>query len=142
MNKDLRWNKKGNHKNMAWLESLRCHLKQFNAAWKVGLIILALVLFLGILSRVTTTFDVDQDPMVRKILVQILQKVKDCYVQAEQDSNPSIALQHIGMAKGFMQSALSIASADQIYKTTSVNMADLGFRLDQRFQQLQALKTQ
>lgn len=123
---------------MPWLESVRCHLKQFHTAWKVGLIIFALVLFLGILSRVTTTLDVDQDPMVRKILVQILQQVKTCYVQSQQDSNPSIALQHIGMAKGFMQAALSIASADQIFKTTSISMSDLGLRLDQRFEQLQA----
>ena len=122
---------------MKWVESMKCHLRQFDAAWKVGLVVFALVLFIAILSRATTTLDVDQDPVVRKILVQLLQHIKNYYVQAQQDSSAAIGLQHIGMAKGLMQAVLSLASADQIYKTTSVNMTDLSFRLDQRFEQLQ-----
>ena len=119
-------------------DNLKCQLKQFDSAWKVGLVIMAIVLFIGIISRITTTLDVDQDPVIRKKVIQMLQNIKNCYQQALQDSNPSIALTHIGMAKGLMQAALSIASPDQIYKTTSVNMTDLGFRLDQRGEQLQA----
>lgn len=119
-------------------ENLKCQLKQFDSAWKVGLVIMALVLFLGIVSRLTTTLDIDQDPIIRNKVIHMLQNIKTLYLQAQQDSNPSVALGHIGQAKGLMQAALSIASADQIFKTTSVNMTELSFRLDQRSEQLQA----
>jgi len=119
-------------------DKLRCQLRQFDAAWKIGLIIFAIVLFLGIVSRVTTTLDVDQDPVIRKKLIQFLQSITTYYRLSEQDANPTVALQHIGMAKGLKEAALSIASVDQIYKTTNVNMADLSLLIDQQFQQIQA----
>lgn len=119
-------------------DKLRCQLKQFDSAWKVGLVIMIIVLFIAIVSRLTTTLDIDQDPVIRKKVIQILQNVKNYYMQSQQDANPTVALQHIGMAKGFLESALALASAEQIQKTTSINMTDLQLRLDQRSDQIQA----
>jgi hypothetical protein len=99
---------------------------------------MAVVLLIGIISRLTITLDIDQDPVIRKKVIHLLQNVKNCYIQSQQDSNPSVALNNIGMARGFLQAALSLASADQIYKTTSINTTDIGFRLDQRAEQLKA----
>jgi hypothetical protein len=119
-------------------DKLRCQLKQFDAAWKSGLIIVAVVLFFTILSRLTVTLDIDQDPVVRKKIVEILQHAKNHYVQAGQDANLDIALTNIGLAKGYLQSALMIASADQILKTVGINMTDFALRLDQRSELLRA----
>lgn len=118
-------------------DNLRCQLKQFDAAWKVGLVIMGVVLLIGIISRLTITLDIDQDPVIRKKVIQLLQNVKQCYVQSQQDSNPSVALNNIGMARGYLQAALALASTDQIYKTTSINTTDISLRLDQRADQLQ-----
>lgn len=113
-------------------DNLRCQLRQFDSAWKVGLVVMAVVIFLGLLSRWSTTLDIDQDPIVRKKVVQLLQQIKSTFMQAQQDANPAIALLHVGQAQGYMQAALSLASVDQIMKTTSVNMTDLGLRLQQQ----------
>ncbi len=118
-------------------DNLKCQLKQFDSAWKVGLIIMGVVLLIGIISRMTITLDIDQDPVIRKKVIQLLQNLKTCYMQSQQDSNPSVALNHIGMARGLLQAVLAIASPDQIYKTTSINVTDIGFRLDQRAEQIQ-----
>lgn len=118
-------------------DNLRCQLKQFDSAWKVGLVIMGVVLLIGIISRLTITLDIDQDPVIRKKVIQLLQNVKTHYLQSQQDSNPSVALNNIGMARGYLQSVLSLASADQIYKTTSINTTDISLRLDQRADQLQ-----
>lgn len=122
-------------------DKLRCQLKQFDSAWKVGLVIVAVVLLIGIISRLTITLDIDQDPVIRKKIIQLLQNVKHCYLQSQQDSNPSVALNNIGMARGFLQAALSLASADQIYKTTSINTTDIALRLDQQTDRIHGVGT-
>ncbi len=117
-------------------DKLKCQLKQFDAAWKVGLVIVAVVLLIGIISRLTTTLDIDQDPVIRKKVIQLLQNMKNCYMQSQQDTNAQMALTHIGMAQGFLQAVLSMASADQIFKTTSINVTDIGLKLNQRAEEL------
>ena len=119
-------------------DKLRCQLRQFDAAWKVGLIVMAVVLVIGVMSRWSYRLDMDQDPVVRKKVVQLLQNIKQNYIQAQQDSNSSMALLHVGTAQGLCQSALSLASVDQIYKSTQVNMTDLQLKLNQLSEQLRS----
>ena len=119
-------------------DTLRCQLRQFDTAWKSGLIIVAVVLVITIISRLTITLDIDQDPILRKRIVEMLQHITTNVQQAEQDSRPAFALAHISTAKGYLLAALSLASADQIFKTTSVNVGDLSIQLNQREQLLLA----
>jgi hypothetical protein len=117
-------------------DSIRCQLRQFDAAWKVGLVVMAVVIVIGIMSRWSYRLDMDQDPVVRKKIIQFLQEIKQFYSQAQQDTNPAMALLHIGNAKGLCQASLALASVDQIYKSTQVNMTDLGLKLNQLSDQI------
>lgn len=113
-------------------DKLRCQLKQFDAAWKTGLVIFVIVLIITIISRLTITLDVDQDPVLRKKIMEMMQQAKTLTLQADQDTSPLIALSNIAMAKGFLNSSLMLASADQIFKNTSINTSDLSLQLNQR----------
>jgi hypothetical protein len=114
------------------LDKLRCQFKQFDVAWKSGLVIFALFLVVIIISRMTITLDVDQDPVIRKKIMEMMNQAKNLTLQADQDAHPAVALTNISMAKGYLNSILMFASADQVFKTTSINVSDMALQLDQK----------
>jgi len=97
-------------------------MKWHESPWLIACAVLGVVVLICVLAKVATGV---RNPVARETIAQsgvLLQGAERWAAEAQQDSNPVIALMHACYGKAFATALRRVLSDDQIQKAHSVSM--------------------